>query len=129
MRIYYPELSNDKQLALIESRVGDMARKALATAGLAAGLAFGGDPQDIEMLMKTLPAKYDTQMREWVESDEFDPSINPMEIPGYIDAIEMYKKLSSKDKVAADNFARAMNGKWKQFKDFLPSIGQQVRTN
>lgn len=129
MRIYYPELSNDKQLALIESRVSDIARKALATAGIAAGLAFGGEPQDIEMLMKTLPTKYDTQMKKWVESDDFDPSINPSEIPGYADALETYKKLSAKDKVAADNFARAMNSKWKAFKDILPAIGPQVRVN
>lgn len=129
MRIYYPELSNEKQLALIESKVGDMARKALATAGIAAGLAFGGEPQDIEMLMKTLPAKYDSQMKEWVESDDFDPTINPAKIPGYADAMETYKKLSATDKVAADNFARAMNAKWKQFKDILPAIGPQVRVN
>jgi hypothetical protein len=127
MRIYYPNLTNEKQLALIESRVGDMAKKALATAGIAAGLAFGGTP-DVETLMKTLPSKYDTQMKEWVESDEFDPNIDPMEIPGYVDAVEMHKKLSAEDKAAADNFARAMNNKWKMYKDILPSIGQQHKS-
>lgn len=122
--------------AMHEGVFGDVGRKigkAAAGVGLAAGLAFAGSPADIEQASKEIPVKsvqYDKQMKDWTRSENFDPNpSDPMKIPGYADAIKEYQRLKTIDPGIAEQFAHAMNVKWRQLKDFLPPIGEQVRKN
>ena len=110
--------------------IGQTIMRGAAGLGLAAGLAFAGDPAAIDQASKEIPVKamqFDKKMKDWTRSDAFDPSpSSPMAVPGYADAVKEYQRLKTIDGKLAEQFAHAMNVKWQQLKDFLPPIGDQV---